>query len=100
MVSLATDPPGAEVAFKAYGDLDGQWLSIGTSPLSGVSVPVGLLRWRLTKPGFDPLEARLEVETDADAMGHADEKARPNPVPSQREPLLSIRGLQKRFGAH
>jgi eukaryotic-like serine/threonine-protein kinase len=78
VVSLATEPPGADVSFKAYDDLDGQWISIGTSPLSGVSVPMGLLRWRLTKAGFDPLEARLEVETDAAAMGHPDEKARPS----------------------
>jgi eukaryotic-like serine/threonine-protein kinase len=77
VVSLATEPPGADASFKAYDDLDGQWISIGTSPLSGVSVPMGLLRWRLTKAGFDPLEARLEVETDAAAMGHPDEKARP-----------------------
>ena len=63
-LSLATDPPGADLSFKAYDDLDGQWLSIGTSPVSGVSVPGGLLRWRLTKAGFDPLEARLEQRGD------------------------------------
>ncbi|HEX8028761.1 MAG TPA: protein kinase, partial [Vicinamibacterales bacterium] len=81
VISLSTEPAGADVSFKAYDDLDGPWVSIGTSPLSGVSVPGGPLRWRLTKAGFEPIEARLELETDAAAKDHPDEKARPIRLP-------------------
>ena len=66
-VTLTTDPSGADLAFKAYDDLGGEWLPIGKSPLNGVSVPLGMLRWRITMSGFDPLEARLEVGTPAAA---------------------------------
>ncbi len=76
-VTLATDPPGADLAFKAYDDRAGEWLPIGTSPLSDVSVPLGMLRWRIAKSGFDPLEARLEVGTPAAAAGRPDVDARP-----------------------
>jgi len=76
-VTLATDPPGADVAFKAYDDPAGEWVPIGRSPLKDVAVPLGMLRWRLTKPGFDPLEARLEVGTPAAAAGRPDVTAKP-----------------------
>ena len=76
-VTIATDPPGADLAFKAYDDRTGEWLPIGTSPLNGVTVPLGMLRWKITKSGFDPLEARLEVGTPAAAAGRPDVDAKP-----------------------
>jgi predicted esterase len=77
LVTIATDPPGAEVAFKAYEDISGEWLSLGTTPLNGVRAPLGQLRWRLTKEGFEPFEARLEVGAPAAAAGRPDVNARP-----------------------
>ena len=76
-VTIATDPPGAEVAFKAYEDLSGEWFPIGTTPLNAVRVPVGQLRWRITKAGFEPHEARLEVGAPAAAAGRPDVNAPP-----------------------
>ena len=75
--TLATDPPGAALAFKAYDDYAGEWLPIGSSPLNGVSVPLGMLRWKITKDGFDPLEGKIEVGTPAAAAGHPDVDAKP-----------------------
>ena len=85
-VTIATDPPGAEVAFKALDDIKGDWIPLGTSPLKGVRAPLGMLHWRLTKSGFEPIEARLEVGTPAAAMGRPDVDARPirlSPVGSE-----------------
>ena len=76
-VTIATDPPGAEVAFKAYEDTEGEWLSLGTTPLNAVRAPVGQLRWRITKAGFEPHEARLEVGAPAAAAGRPDVNAPP-----------------------
>lgn len=50
------EPDGADVFFKDYVDADGPWLPLGRVPLDGVRVPVGQLRWRLVKAGFDPVE--------------------------------------------
>jgi eukaryotic-like serine/threonine-protein kinase len=77
VVTVATEPPGADLAFKAYDDAGGEWLPIGASPLNGVAIPLGMLRWRVAKSGFDPLEARLEVGTPAAAAGRPDVEARP-----------------------
>jgi eukaryotic-like serine/threonine-protein kinase len=52
--SLASDPPGAEVAVKGFGSKN-DWIAIGVTPLKG-KVPFGLLRWRITRSGYEPLE--------------------------------------------
>jgi formylglycine-generating enzyme required for sulfatase activity len=95
LVTIATDPPGAEVAFKAYEDVDGEWLSLGTTPLKSVRAPLGQLRWRITKNGFEPLEARLEVGAPAAAAGRPDVNARPitlRPVGSDVPRMVFVPG--------
>lgn len=72
LVTIATEPPGAQVAFKAYDDVDGEWIPLGISPLAGVRAPLGQLRWRITKEGYEPLVARLEVGAPAAAVGRPD----------------------------
>ncbi|MFI5168038.1 MAG: protein kinase [Thermoanaerobaculales bacterium] len=61
--SITSDPPGAEVAFRDYLGHDDQWVTLGTTPVKDARVPLGLLRWRLTKPGYDTLEVGQGVDT-------------------------------------
>jgi hypothetical protein len=75
-VTIATDPPGAEVLLKAYTDVGGEWIRLGRTPLEAVRAPLGMLCWRIAKEGFEPLEARLEVGAPAAAAG-PDFEARP-----------------------
>ncbi len=76
-VTLRTEPPGADVAFTAYDDLSGNWIPMGQSPLLAVNAPLGMLRWHITKPGFEPIEARFEVGAPAAAAGRPDVEAKP-----------------------
>ena len=76
-VTLKTDPPGADVALTAYDDFSGNWIPMGQSPLLAVTAPLGMLRWRITKPDFDPVEARFEVGAPAAAAGRPDVDAKP-----------------------
>jgi eukaryotic-like serine/threonine-protein kinase len=94
-VTIATDPPGADVAFKALDDLKGEWIPLGTSPLKDVRSPLGMLRWRITKSGFEPIEARLEVGPPAAAVGRPDVNARPirlRPVGSEFARMVFVPG--------
>jgi formylglycine-generating enzyme required for sulfatase activity/dienelactone hydrolase len=64
---LVTEPAGARVEARNYADLDGPWELLGTSPLSGVRLPFGYYRLRITKPGYKTLEvsaaqARMPVK--------------------------------------
>ncbi|HEY7912218.1 MAG TPA: SUMF1/EgtB/PvdO family nonheme iron enzyme, partial [Blastocatellia bacterium] len=95
LVTIATDPPGAEIAFKAYEDTGGEWVPLGTTPLESVRAPLGQLRWRITKDGFEPLEARLEVGAPAAAAGRPDVNARPiqlRPVGSEFARMVFVPG--------
>ena len=94
-VTITTDPPGAEVAFKAYEDVSGDWIPLGTTPLNAIRAPIGQLRWRITKAGFAPLEARLEVGAPAAAAGRPDVNAAPirlRPVGSDLGRMVFVPG--------
>jgi hypothetical protein len=100
-VTIATDPPGADVAFKALDDVKGGWIQLGTSPLKGVRAPLGMLRWRITKSGFEPIEARLEVGPPAAAAGRPDINARPirlRPLGSEFARMVFVPGDVERGG--
>jgi len=74
-LSIHTDPPGAEVSLKDYGDPGDAWESVGHTPLDHVRVPAGYLRWKIVKPGFETLELanlrssniQLRLEPDGSA---------------------------------
>ena len=55
-VSVVTDPPGASVSIAAYGVDPERWMTLGETPLSGVAIPRGFRRLRITKSGFAMLE--------------------------------------------
>jgi len=54
--SVRTDPHGAQVYYKEYTDIEGQWLYLGRSPLEDMIFPIGVYRWKIVKDGFEPRE--------------------------------------------
>lgn len=53
---IVSDPPGAEVAFRALSGADEGWIAAGTTP-ARVRVPLAApMRWRFTLAGHDTLE--------------------------------------------
>jgi dienelactone hydrolase len=55
---VATDPVGADVAFATYRTPT-TWFSVGRTPLNGVRIARGLIRVRISKAGFQPIEGSL-----------------------------------------
>ena len=56
-ISVHTSPEGADVYMKQYRADDGGWQYIGSSPIEHLKIPFGNLRWKVTKLGYDTLEA-------------------------------------------
>ena len=56
VTSIRTNPPGADVLVKGYGNPEGEWQSLGQSPLENIRLPFGYLRWRFSKQGYDTVE--------------------------------------------
>jgi eukaryotic-like serine/threonine-protein kinase len=59
-LSLA-QPAGANVYFKDYADVDKEWQLLGPIPLKDARGPIGQVRWRITKDGFEPSEGSSAV---------------------------------------
>jgi formylglycine-generating enzyme required for sulfatase activity len=65
-ISVRTDPEGAEVFMKPYRAAEHSWEDLGQSPIEHLRVPFGLLRWRVTKQGFEMLERTSYFATTLD----------------------------------
>jgi formylglycine-generating enzyme required for sulfatase activity/dienelactone hydrolase/predicted Ser/Thr protein kinase len=50
------EPAGADVYFKDYVDADGAWELLGRIPIKDARAPLGELRWRIAKDGFEAAE--------------------------------------------
>ena len=67
-LSMATEPEGADVYYKEYSDVDGEWHHLGRGPLVDVRMPRGIMRFRIVKDGHVPvylarnLTGRLTLE--------------------------------------
>jgi eukaryotic-like serine/threonine-protein kinase len=58
---IQTTPPGALVEWKDYAAGDEvAWERLGTTPLT-VAVPSGYVRWRVSKDGYDTIEAAFSL---------------------------------------
>ena len=65
-ISVRTDPEGAEVFMKPYRAAEHSWEDLGQSPIEHLRVPFGLLRWKVTKQGFEMLERTSYYATTLD----------------------------------
>ncbi len=63
-ISMQTAPPGAEIYIKDYSDVDGEWESLGQSPVAEVRIPRGSKRWKVIKPGYETVEGVLFIFMD------------------------------------
>ena len=54
--SIASDPAGANVSYRPYARSDAAWRQLGRTPLKDVSVPRGVMHWRVELPGYDRAE--------------------------------------------
>ena len=59
VVDVDSEPTGAAVDVKDYGDPSAVWHRFGTTPIPKARVPNGAPEWRITKPGFAPAGGRF-----------------------------------------
>jgi formylglycine-generating enzyme required for sulfatase activity/dienelactone hydrolase len=59
--SVSSTPPGATVEIKDYLSPDDPWVSLGTTPLKDVVIPIGYLRWRVSKAGVGEMTVAPET---------------------------------------
>jgi tRNA A-37 threonylcarbamoyl transferase component Bud32/predicted esterase len=57
--AFRTEPAGAEISWRRYGDSSGNWQHIGTTPLEGVALPFGYPSVKYELEGYQPVEQSL-----------------------------------------
>jgi formylglycine-generating enzyme required for sulfatase activity/predicted esterase len=62
-IEITTEPPGADIYISTSSG--GQPLHLGRSPLSSVRIPVGFLRWRAAKEGYEAAEGLIGQQSDS-----------------------------------
>jgi len=55
--AVLSSPAGADVYARDYSDHQGQWEHLGKTPLQGNRLPNSFYAFRLTKDGYEPVEA-------------------------------------------
>jgi len=58
-VAFRTAPAGAQVEMKSLARPDAPWMVLGTTPIENARVPHAMVRMRVTKDGFEPMESTL-----------------------------------------
>jgi predicted Ser/Thr protein kinase len=78
--SVDTEPEGAEISWKAYGEPESAWEALGRTPLRDVRLTSmlgpGRPRWLIRKTGFEPVEIApmgLRHDVKLHAVGTAPE---------------------------
>ena len=56
-INITTEPAGADIFIKQYGHPEDPWQHLGQTPLDSVQVPASFLRWKIEKPGYEPIMA-------------------------------------------
>ncbi len=56
-INIKTEPPGANIYMKEYDTPDSEWEYLGVSPIENIRLPVGILRWKIEKEGYETVLA-------------------------------------------
>ena len=69
LATITSDPPDSSVEMKGYLTPDAPWYSLGRTPLKDVRIPYGMLRVRMSKDGYQSVEAapfgrRIDMKLD------------------------------------
>jgi tRNA A-37 threonylcarbamoyl transferase component Bud32 len=59
-LTVRTDPPGADVYIKGYGETDLDWVLLGRSPIETRGT-LDAFRWRVTKEGYETFEGSSPI---------------------------------------
>jgi len=56
-INIKTEPQGADIYMKEYKAPDSEWEYLGVSPIENVRLPIGILRLKMEKEGYETVMA-------------------------------------------
>jgi len=58
-ITILTDPPGAEVSIREYTDVEGNWGSVGETPIDSIKLPRLFYVINIEKEGYENVQGVL-----------------------------------------
>jgi len=56
VISIKTNPAGADVYYKLYKNPEDNWEYVGCTPIDSVRIPRNIFRWKIEKEGYEAIE--------------------------------------------
>ena len=78
-VAFNSQPEGARVYMKEYDTPDAPWEQVGTTPIDGTRLPVGIFRFKFTKEGYEEVHA-VSSTWNIGPMGSGEPLLQPNRI--------------------
>lgn len=72
LVSVRSEPSGADVTWKPYGQPSAPWQPLGQTPLRDARLPAGPLRIQVTSAGYDPVQTAVDRVTSMGELARSD----------------------------
>jgi predicted Ser/Thr protein kinase/pimeloyl-ACP methyl ester carboxylesterase len=100
-INILTEPDGANVYFKEYEHPEAEWEFLGTTPLEGVRVPIGIFRWKLEMEGYETVfaaESSWNVGGEQDMIAGYDLIRTMDPEGSVPTGMVRVAGMETPVG--
>lgn len=92
LMTIRTEPAGAEIFMKEYKSVGKEWQSVGHSAIEKMRIPMGHFRWKISKPGFRTIYCVAPKAFYEGEGAHSDEiTLRLNMDPEQSIPTGMVR---------
>jgi serine/threonine protein kinase len=56
-ININTEPSGSNIFVKNYQTPDSEWEYLGVSPIKKIRLPIGIVRWKMEKEGYETVIA-------------------------------------------
>ena len=90
LLSVRSEPSGAEVAWKPYAQTSAPWEAFGRTPLDNVRIPGGAVRVHVTIAGYEPVEFAVDRVTSIGNTAAATYELRLQPLGSPLSRMVSV----------
>jgi predicted esterase len=68
LLSVRSEPAGAEVVWQPYAEMTAAWETLGRTPLENVRIPGGAIRVQVRMAAYEPVEVAVDRATSVGIM--------------------------------
>jgi len=90
LLSVRSDPSGAEVMWKSYAQMSAPWETLGRTPLENARIPGGAVRVHVRMGGYEPVEVAVDRVPSVGAIRASTYEFKLDPSGSPQTRMVSV----------